>query len=203
MKTLKIDWFKFTRFIFICIFTILFSCLIYNFIKYPECYLSTWKYQLKNEIYNGDLSAISLYENVYVKNRKDLFEDNFEIRKTYIKKPEPKVITVKSTDNLQTPKMKSLGTYISTAYCTENYPHICNNGNASTTATGTVPTPGRTIAVDPNIISYGTKVMINGHTYIAEDCGGGIKGNRVDIVFKTHEEALQYGRQTVEVFIYE
>lgn len=85
------------------------------------------------------------------------------------------------------------------AYCVENYPHICNNGNASTTATGTKPTPGRTVAVDPRVIPYFSKVIIYGHTYIAEDCGGAIKGNRVDIAFATHREALEFGIRYADV----
>ena len=88
-----------------------------------------------------------------------------------------------------------------TAYCCENYPHICNDGDATCTATGTKPTPGRTIAVDPSVIPYGAEVIINGQTYIAEDCGGAIKGNRIDILFDTHEEALQFGRQQLTVYV--
>ena len=70
------------------------------------------------------------------------------------------------------------------------------------TATETVATPGRTIAVDPRKIPYGTKVIIDGHTYIAEDCGGAIKGNRIDICVASHGEALQKGvKNNVPVYI--
>lgn len=86
-----------------------------------------------------------------------------------------------------------------TAYCTENYPHICNDGDSSKTATGTTPTPGRTIAVDPSVIPYGSEVIINGQSFIAEDCGGAIKGNRIDICFATHQEALEFGIQYANV----
>ena len=50
------------------------------------------------------------------------------------------------------------------------------------TSTGTKPKWG-TIAVDPSVIPYGTKVYIPqfGQTFIAEDCGGAIKGNKIDI----------------------
>lgn len=97
---------------------------------------------------------------------------------------------------------KYIGNFTITHYCTENYHHICNNGNALITATGTVPTPGRTIAVDPKKIPYGTQVVIDGHTYIAEDCGGAIKGNKIDICIATHKEALQMGvRRNVPVYI--
>lgn len=99
------------------------------------------------------------------------------------------------------PELISLGEYKITYYCKENYPHICNDGDASRTATGTTPTAGRTIAVDPDVIPYGTEVVINNHTYIAEDCGGAINGKRIDICVDTHEEALQCGVDYYEVFV--
>ena len=101
----------------------------------------------------------------------------------------------------EVPKFVSLGIFRVSAYCSENYPHICNDGDATTTATGTKTTPGRTIAVDPDVIPYGTEVQINGHTYIAEDCGGAIKGNRIDICFLLHDDALDFGIQNIEVFV--
>lgn len=88
------------------------------------------------------------------------------------------------------------------AYCKENYPHICNDGESIYTSTGTVATVGRTIAVDPNIVPYGTAVEIEGvGIRIAEDCGGAIKGNRIDLLFETHQEALEWGVQTRKVTI--
>ena len=105
-------------------------------------------------------------------------------------------------EELKKPKLKYIGDFKITYYCTENYHHICNNGDATKTATGTRPTPGRTIAVDPRKIPYGTKVVIDGHTYIAEDCGGAIKGNRIDICTRTHSEAIKKGtRKNVPVYI--
>lgn len=95
----------------------------------------------------------------------------------------------------------SLGTFKVSAYCGESHHHICNDGNASKTATGTTPTAGRTIAVDPTKIPYGSRVKINEITYVAEDCGDAIVGNRVDIFFNTHQEALAFGIQYAEVFI--
>lgn len=96
----------------------------------------------------------------------------------------------------------SLGTFKLTAYCGEHYPHICNDGDATNTATGATPKAGRTIAVDPKVIPLGSVVVINGHEYVAEDTGGDIKGNRIDIHFTTHAEALQFGVQYAEVAIY-
>lgn len=84
-------------------------------------------------------------------------------------------------------------TVTATAYCPCEY---CTDGDGIT-ATGTQATAGRTIAVDPSVIPYGTEVIINGHTYIAEDCGAAIKGNCIDIYFNSHEEARQFGRQTI------
>lgn len=86
-------------------------------------------------------------------------------------------------------------TAVATAYCSCTY---CTDGDGIT-ATGTIATEGRTIAVDPKVIPYGTEVIINGHTYIAEDCGGAIKGKSVDIYFDSHEDALEWGRKTIEI----
>ena len=101
---------------------------------------------------------------------------------------------------MEAPKVE---TFIVTAYCKENYPHICNDGDATYTATGTTPTAGRTIAVDPNFIPYGTTLEIEGvGVRVAEDCGGAIKGkNRIDLLFDTHQEALEWGKQTRQVKI--
>ena len=65
------------------------------------------------------------------------------------------------------------------------------------TATGKDPKPGRTIAVDPKVIPYGSKVFIPSLGWrIAEDTGGAIKGNRIDILMDNEERALQFGRRT-------
>lgn len=62
------------------------------------------------------------------------------------------------------------------------------------TATGTYAIEGVTIAVDPAVIPYGSEVDIEGiGTFAAEDCGGAIKGNKIDIYFERHEDALKFG----------
>lgn len=114
---------------------------------------------------------------------------------------EPVLETTATPETTDEPAYINLGEFTFTAYCGENYPHICNDGDSTYTATGTTPKAGRTIAVDPKVIPYGTNVIIDGHVYVAEDCGGAIKGNRIDVYFESHEEALQFGVQHKEVFI--
>ena len=62
---------------------------------------------------------------------------------------------------------------------------------------------GYSIAVDPEVIPYGTVVTINGQEYEAMDCGGAINGNQIDIYFSDHDEALDFGVQYAEVFLNE
>ena len=57
----------------------------------------------------------------------------------------------------------------------------CSEGWGRHTCTGAVATAGHTIAVDPRVIPYGSKVMINGVVYTAEDRGGAVRGNHIDI----------------------
>ena len=74
----------------------------------------------------------------------------------------------------------------------------CGNGDGYT-ATMTPVRPG-VVAVDPEVIPLGSQVEIMGlGTFYAEDVGGAIKGNRVDIFMPSRGAALEYGRQTVEV----
>lgn len=60
---------------------------------------------------------------------------------------------------------------------------------------------GRGIAaVDPNVIPMGSRLIVPGYgTAIAADQGNAIKGNRIDLCFATHQEALNWGIRTVTV----
>ena len=78
------------------------------------------------------------------------------------------------------------------------YSHACGNGDG-VTATGTVPRPG-VISVDPKVIPLGTLLYVEGYGYgRAEDTGGVIKGDKLDLFFETEEEAIRWGRQLVRV----
>ena len=58
------------------------------------------------------------------------------------------------------------------------------------------------IAVDPRFIPLGTRVYIPGYgEAIADDTGGAIVGNKIDIAFDTYEEVIQFGRQHIEIYI--
>lgn len=59
----------------------------------------------------------------------------------------------------------------------------------------------RTIAVDPDVIPLGSTVLINGKEYIAEDIGGAIKGNVIDLFVGTEAESIGWGIQYHEVLI--
>ena len=80
------------------------------------------------------------------------------------------------------------------------YPHICNAGAPYKTATGTTPHVGG-CAVDTSVIPLGSYVKINDVVYHAEDTGGAIDGNRIDLVVATHKEALEKGTYRAEVFL--
>lgn len=94
-----------------------------------------------------------------------------------------------------------LGDYSITHYCTERYKHICGTGSGLT-ATGTTVTAGRTIAVDPSVIPYGTTVYIEGYGFrVAEDCGGAVKGRHIDMAVDTHANADAMGSRNSGVWL--
>ncbi|AEB77081.1 conserved hypothetical protein [Clostridium botulinum BKT015925] len=59
-----------------------------------------------------------------------------------------------------------------------------------------------TVAVDPNVIPLGTKLYIEGYGYaIAEDTGGAIKGNKIDLYFNSDSQVSNWGVRYVDVYI--
>ena len=93
---------------------------------------------------------------------------------------------------------QNLGNFQITYYCACE---ICCNKADGITATGTPVVEGQTIAVDPRVIPYGTKVIIGGHIFTAEDCGGAIQGNHIDIYVNNHAEATALGVTNADVFL--
>lgn len=74
------------------------------------------------------------------------------------------------------------------------------------TATGTEVHWG-TVAVDPTRIPYGTRMFIiaNDGSYVygiatAEDCGGDIKGDRMDLYMPTYEQCREFGRRRCTLY---
>lgn len=73
--------------------------------------------------------------------------------------------------------------------------------------TGWITATGRSaklsgVAVDPRVIPYGSHVHIPGIGWlIADDCGGAIKGRRIDIRMQNKAECLKWGRRTVTVTV--
>lgn len=85
------------------------------------------------------------------------------------------------------------------------YTHM-DAGCDMVTATGTRVKWG-TVAVDPRMIPYGTRMFIvtSDGSFIygiatAEDCGGAIKGNRIDLYMPTLSEAFRFGRRSCTVY---
>lgn len=92
----------------------------------------------------------------------------------------------------------NMGEFRVTYYCPC---HECSEGYGRKTATGTYAKEGRTIAVDPSVIPYGATVIVDGQRFIAEDCGGGIKGDEIDIFLESHSETEELGVQYLDVKI--
>ena len=86
-----------------------------------------------------------------------------------------------------------LGKYKLTAYCGCK---SCSGKWGTRTASGRKAKQGRTIAVDRRKIKLGSKVKINGKTYVAEDVGSGVKGKHIDVFFKSHKQTMRFGKKT-------
>ena len=86
-----------------------------------------------------------------------------------------------------------LGNFTLTAYC--NCAQCCGTAG-NLTASGTVPSAGRTVAMAG--VPFGTQLLINGNVYTVEDLG--TPYGHVDIFFGSHSEALSFGLQYADVY---
>lgn len=125
---------------------------------------------------------------------------NPRVVKEYVKVP----VVVEKIIEVEKEEEKGLGykqiDVVATAYCPCEE---CSEGYGTMTATGVTATEGRTIAVDPKVIPYGTNVLIDDKLYVAEDCGGLIKGNKIDIYFDSHSKVEKFGKQNLTICVLE
>lgn len=84
------------------------------------------------------------------------------------------------------------GEFLCTAYCTEEYPHICGTGDGIT-ASGRPIQADVTVAADQTLLPYGTALYIEGvGIRVVQDKGAGVQGYHLDVAVDTHENALAW-----------
>lgn len=101
------------------------------------------------------------------------------------------------------PPARALRVFLAEASAYTPGPESCGESSDGVTATGHKAVRG-VIAVDPNVIPLGSLLYVEGYGYgWALDVGSAIKGNRVDLLYETVDEALAWGRRTVRVYLVE
>lgn len=81
----------------------------------------------------------------------------------------------------------------------------CCGKDDGITYTGVKATPYVTVAVDPDVIPLGSTVIVDYgdgelHYCRAEDIGGAIQGDRIDLCVTSHQEALELGVRNATVY---
>lgn len=152
---------------------------------------STLRHEVENKL---DMTSAQLQIEV---EKSVKLNDNLSKTKEKLEAAQAVISNLKSDEY----KFIYIGEYKFTHYCVEKRRHICGTGTGLT-ATGTQVTAGRTVAVDPSVIPYGTELYIEGYGWrVAEDCGGTVNGNHVDIAVETHPRAMSMGTTTGGVWI--
>lgn len=127
---------------------------------------------------------IHMYETQISELESNIEAQNEELNKLRDKRKKEIEEQKKSNSELTGEAGSLIGTFRLTAYCGCS---SCSEGYGNMTSTGVRAREGVTIAVDPRVIPYGSKVYIEGvGVRIAQDCGGAIKGNRIDVFVLNH-----------------
>ena len=99
-------------------------------------------------------------------------------------------------------KLTYVGDFKTTAYCVEQYKHICGEGKGITSS-GSKATPDVTVAADTSIFPYGTVLYIEDvGIRVVQDTGSAIKKHKLDVAVDTHTNALKWsGYGTHRVYV--
>lgn len=140
---------------------------------------------------------IEIENSAFLNNELNKVANELDVVQSELEKAQATISNLKSDEY----KFIYIGNYKFTHYCTEKRKHICGTGTGLT-ATGSQVTAGRTVAVDPSVIPYGTELYIEGYGWrVAEDCGGAVDGKHIDIAVETHSHALSMGTTTGGVWV--
>lgn len=127
--------------------------------------------------------------------------ERIELSSKVIKEPVDKIVQIQTkvtsrySSRGSTVTTASSGRYKVTAYC--SCAKCCGKTNG-VTASGKMATANHTVAA-PSSFAFGTNIVINGQTYVVEDRGGAIQGNRIDVYMNSHAEALAWGVRYLDV----
>ena len=163
--------------------------------------LNTNIYDFNNHIYAVNINNIDNSINIDFKSKSETIINDLNIHNKNIEeKKVDDVLPTTNSDNIKiesnpTNNYKEVYTMMSTAYAGDTITYM-----------GTTPVRDpdgiSTIAVDPSIIPLGSKVYIPGYGLaIASDTGGLIKGNRIDLFLNSEDECINWGVQTVSLYL--
>ena len=164
--------------------------------------LNTNIYDFNNDIYAVNINNIDKSINIDFKSKSETIINDLNIHNKNIEeKKVDDALSTTNSDNIKiesnpTNNYKEVYTMMSTAYAGDTITYM-----------GTTPVRdpdgiSSTIAVDPSIIPLGSKVYIPGYGLaIASDTGGLIKGNRIDLFLNSEDECINWGVQTVSLYL--
>ena len=163
--------------------------------------LNTNIYDFNNHIYAVNINNIDNSINIDFKSKSETIINDLNIHNKNIEeKKVDDALSITNSDNIKiesnpTNNYKEVYTMMSTAYAGDTITYM-----------GTTPVRDpdgiSTIAVDPSIIPLGSKVYIPGYGLaIASDTGGLIKGNRIDLFLNSEDECINWGVQTVSLYL--
>ena len=163
--------------------------------------LNTNIYDFNNHIYAVNINNIDNSINIDFKSKSETIINDLNIHNKNIEeKKVDDALSTTNSDNIKiesnpTNNYKEVYTMMSTAYAGDTITYMCTTPVRD-------PDGISTIAVDPSIIPLGSKVYIPGYGLaIASDTGGLIKGNRIDLFLNSEDECINWGVQTVSLYL--
>lgn len=147
---------------------------------------------LSASIFNGAVLRTRIQQ---IKQERDIYASRFQNWSDRAIRDEETISTLQDRlDSLADGKiyLEEAGTFMCTAYCTEQRQHICGEGRGIT-ASGQPIQADVTVAADQTLLPYGTVLYIEGvGIRIVQDKGAAVQGRHLDVAVDTHENALNW-----------
>jgi 3D (Asp-Asp-Asp) domain-containing protein len=142
---------------------------------------------------------------VYYRNGKEV--RRVKVREDVIEPPQPRIYEIGVHGHIASRGAVDRSAAFRTVRVLEMHasaytPHRSGGGTGTgRTATG-LPAGYGLVAVDPRVIPFGTVLYIEGYGMaIAADKGRAIRGHKIDLCYATRQQAMQFGRRKVRVYI--
>lgn len=153
--------------------------------------------QIMNDVVNKTLAKIKDVDEMKGLNEGEAIEEPEIVKEIKEEKSSSKYINANKIENTYDD-----GSAYASMMAMEATAYLPTDGNGQGITAMGIPATYGIAAVDPSVIPLGTRLYVPGYgEALAADTGGAINGYRIDLCMESYEQAMNFGRRTITVYV--